>query len=103
MRTLLLLGLMALTSHQVLALENLLSTTQQAQQQELQHNQNREQSFEQDVAALKKRQVALLAKRDSLMADTDQLSDAFANNEKSLAELETELHLATGVVRYTPV
>ncbi|MEE1673002.1 MotA/TolQ/ExbB proton channel family protein [Agarivorans aestuarii] len=96
MRHLLLVGLMALTSHLAVAQENLLSTTEQAQQQEQQHNQNREQGFEQDLATLKKRQAALLAQRDALIADTDQLSGAFANNEKSLAELETELHLATG-------
>jgi biopolymer transport protein ExbB len=79
-----------------MAQENLLSATEQAQQQEQQHNQNREQGFEQNLATLKKRQAALLAEREALITDTEQLSAVFANNEKSLAELETELHLATG-------
>ncbi|WP_406611168.1 MotA/TolQ/ExbB proton channel family protein [Agarivorans sp. JK6] len=96
MKPFVLITLLALSNSAALAEETLLSTTQQAKQQELQHNQAREQGFEQDLAQLKARQQALLAERDALQKDTDSLSDSFTDNEKTLAELETELHLASG-------
>ncbi len=77
MKPFVLITLLALSHNAALAEETLLSTTQQAKQQELQHNQAREQGFEQDLAQLKARQQALLAERDALQKDTDSLSDSF--------------------------
>ncbi|EPH6455629.1 MotA/TolQ/ExbB proton channel family protein [Vibrio cholerae] len=80
------------------------ATQEKAQQQ--QHNQQREAGFVQTAQELQAAKAELLAERNRLQKEADQLSSQFSDNENTLARLEETLRLETsslgemfGVVR----
>ncbi|MEB5559690.1 flagellar motor protein MotA [Vibrio cholerae] len=70
------------------------ATQEKAQQQ--QHNQQREAGFVQTVQELQAAKAELLAERNRLQKEADQLSSQFSDNENTLARLEETLRLETG-------
>ncbi|HGS4818344.1 TPA: MotA/TolQ/ExbB proton channel family protein [Vibrio cholerae] len=70
------------------------ATQEKAQQQ--QHNQQREAGFVQTAQELQAAKAELLAERNSLHKEADQLSSQFSDNENTLARLEETLRLETG-------
>lgn len=80
----------------VLAVDGLVEKTRQEQKSEQAHNQAREAGFKQTEAEIRAQKEALLAKRKLLNTQIDNLSSAFSDNEKSLAQLEEELRLESG-------
>ncbi|HAS3559950.1 TPA: MotA/TolQ/ExbB proton channel family protein [Vibrio cholerae] len=70
------------------------ATQEKAQQQ--QHNQQREAGFVQTAQELQAAKVELLAERNRLQKEADQLSSQFSDNENTLARLEETLRLETG-------
>ncbi|EOW9489120.1 MotA/TolQ/ExbB proton channel family protein [Vibrio cholerae] len=70
------------------------ATLEKAQQQ--QHNQQREAGFVQTAQELQAAKVELLAERNRLQKEADQLSSQFSDNENTLARLEETLRLETG-------
>ncbi|ENM3835435.1 MotA/TolQ/ExbB proton channel family protein [Vibrio cholerae] len=70
------------------------ATLEKAQQQ--QHNQQRESGFVQTEQELQAAKAALLAERNRLQKEADQLSTQFSDNENTLARLEETLRLETG-------
>ncbi|ENQ3285399.1 MotA/TolQ/ExbB proton channel family protein [Vibrio cholerae] len=70
------------------------ATQEKAQQQ--QHNQQREAGFVQTAQELQAAKAELLAERNSLQKEADQLSSQFSDNENTLARLEETLRLETG-------
>ncbi len=70
------------------------ATQEKAQQQ--QHNQQREAGFVQTAQELHAAKAELLAERNSLQKEADQLSSQFSDNENTLARLEETLRLETG-------
>ncbi|WP_162812914.1 MotA/TolQ/ExbB proton channel family protein, partial [Vibrio cholerae] len=67
---------------------------EKAQQQ--QHNQQREAGFVQTAQELQAAKAELLAERNRLQKEADQLSSQFSDNENTLARLEETLRLETG-------
>ncbi|EGR0410731.1 MotA/TolQ/ExbB proton channel family protein [Vibrio cholerae] len=75
------------------------SLVQQAAQekaQQQQHNQQREAGFVQTAQELQAAKAELLAERNRLQKEADQLSSQFSDNENTLARLEETLRLETG-------
>ncbi|HDZ9222659.1 TPA: MotA/TolQ/ExbB proton channel family protein [Vibrio cholerae] len=75
------------------------SLAQQATQektQQQQHNQQREAGFVQTAQELQAAKAELLAERNRLQKEADQLSSQFSDNENTLARLEETLRLETG-------
>ncbi|ENM3826109.1 MotA/TolQ/ExbB proton channel family protein [Vibrio cholerae] len=75
------------------------SLVQQATQektQQQQHNQQREAGFVQTAQELQAAKAELLAERNRLQKEADQLSSQFSDNENTLARLEETLRLETG-------
>ncbi|EHV1353280.1 MotA/TolQ/ExbB proton channel family protein [Vibrio cholerae] len=75
------------------------SLVQQATQektQQQQHNQQREADFVQTAQELQAAKAELLAERNRLQKEADQLSSQFSDNENTLARLEETLRLETG-------
>ncbi|MDV2396584.1 MotA/TolQ/ExbB proton channel family protein [Vibrio cholerae] len=75
------------------------SLVQQATQektQQQQHNQQREAGFVQTAQELQAAKAKLLAERNRLQKEADQLSSQFSDNENTLARLEETLRLETG-------
>lgn len=75
------------------------SLVQQATQektQQQQHNQQREAGFVQTAQELQAVKAELLAERNRLQKEADQLSSQFSDNENTLARLEETLRLETG-------
>ncbi|EJL6588752.1 MotA/TolQ/ExbB proton channel family protein [Vibrio cholerae] len=70
------------------------ATQEKAQQQ--QHNQQREAGFIQTAQELQAAKAELLAERNRLQKEADQLSSQFSDNENTLARLEETLRLKTG-------
>ncbi|EOX3356433.1 MotA/TolQ/ExbB proton channel family protein [Vibrio cholerae] len=70
------------------------ATQEKAQQQ--QHNQQREAGFVQTAQELQAVKAELLAERNRLQKEADQLSSQFSDNENTLARLEETLRLETG-------
>ncbi|ENQ4671329.1 MotA/TolQ/ExbB proton channel family protein [Vibrio cholerae] len=70
------------------------ATQEKAQQQ--QHNQQREAGFVQTAQELQAAKAELLAERNRLQKEVDQLSSQFSDNENTLARLEETLRLETG-------
>ncbi|HAS3624708.1 TPA: MotA/TolQ/ExbB proton channel family protein [Vibrio cholerae] len=70
------------------------ATQEKAQQQ--QHNQQREAGFVQTTQELQAAKAELLAERNRLQKEADQLSSQFSDNENTLARLEETLRLETG-------
>ncbi|MCX9542120.1 MotA/TolQ/ExbB proton channel family protein [Vibrio cholerae] len=70
------------------------ATQEKAQQQ--QHNQQREAGFVQTAQELQAAKAELLAERNRLQKEADQLSSQFSYNENTLARLEETLRLETG-------
>ncbi|EHK7540187.1 MotA/TolQ/ExbB proton channel family protein [Vibrio cholerae] len=70
------------------------ATQEKAQQQ--QHNQQREAGFVQAAQELQAAKAELLAERNRLQKEADQLSSQFSDNENTLARLEETLRLETG-------
>ncbi|HFG1788116.1 TPA: MotA/TolQ/ExbB proton channel family protein [Vibrio cholerae] len=70
------------------------ATQEKAQQQ--QHNQQREAGFVQTAQELQAAKAELLAERNRLQKESDQLSSQFSDNENTLARLEETLRLETG-------
>ncbi|EGQ8390461.1 TPA: MotA/TolQ/ExbB proton channel family protein [Vibrio cholerae] len=70
------------------------ATQEKAQQQ--QHNQQREAGFVQTAQELQAAKAELLAERNRLQKEADQLSSQFSDNENALARLEETLRLETG-------
>ncbi|MGU3228314.1 MotA/TolQ/ExbB proton channel family protein [Vibrio cholerae] len=70
------------------------ATLEKAQQQ--QHNQQREAGFVQTAQELQAAKAELLAERNRLQKEADQLSSQFSDNENTLARLEETLRLETG-------
>ncbi|WP_114709857.1 MotA/TolQ/ExbB proton channel family protein [Vibrio cholerae] len=70
------------------------ATQEKAQQQ--QHNQQREGGFVQTAQELQAAKAELLAERNRLQKEADQLSSQFSDNENTLARLEETLRLETG-------
>ncbi|EJL6341176.1 MotA/TolQ/ExbB proton channel family protein [Vibrio cholerae] len=70
------------------------ATQEKAQQQ--QHNQQREAGFVQTAQELQATKAELLAERNRLQKEADQLSSQFSDNENTLARLEETLRLETG-------
>lgn len=70
------------------------ATQEKAQQQ--QHNQLREAGFVQTAQELQAAKAELLAERNRLQKEADQLSSQFSDNENTLARLEETLRLETG-------
>lgn len=70
------------------------ATQEKAQQQ--QHNQQREAGFVQTAQELQAAKAELLAERNRLQKEADQLSNQFSDNENTLARLEETLRLETG-------
>ncbi|WP_336929044.1 MotA/TolQ/ExbB proton channel family protein [Vibrio cholerae] len=70
------------------------ATQEKAQQQ--QHNQQREAGFVQTAQELHAAKAELLAERNRLQKEADQLSSQFSDNENTLARLEETLRLETG-------
>ncbi|HDZ9457999.1 TPA: MotA/TolQ/ExbB proton channel family protein [Vibrio cholerae] len=70
------------------------ATQEKAQQQ--QHNQQREAGFVQTAQELQAAKAELLAGRNRLQKEADQLSSQFSDNENTLARLEETLRLETG-------
>lgn len=67
------------------------ATQEKAQQQ--QHNQQREAGFVQTAQELQAAKAELLAERNRLQKEADQLSSQFSDNENTLARLEETLRL----------
>ncbi|ENE5172886.1 MotA/TolQ/ExbB proton channel family protein [Vibrio cholerae] len=75
------------------------SLVQQATQektQQQQHNLQREAGFVQTAQELQAAKAELLAERNRLQKEADQLSSQFSDNENTLARLEETLRLETG-------
>ncbi len=70
------------------------ATLEKTQQQ--QHNQQREAGFVQTAQELQAAKAELLAERNRLQKEADQLSSQFSDNENTLARLEETLRLETG-------
>ncbi|EJL6491726.1 MotA/TolQ/ExbB proton channel family protein [Vibrio cholerae] len=70
------------------------ATQEKAQQQ--QHNQQREAGFVQTAQELQAAKAELLAERNRLQKEADQLSSQFSDNENTLARFEETLRLETG-------
>lgn len=70
------------------------ATQEKAQQQ--QHNLQREAGFVQTAQELQAAKAELLAERNRLQKEADQLSSQFSDNENTLARLEETLRLETG-------
>ncbi len=70
------------------------ATQEKAQQQ--QHNLQREVGFVQTAQELQAAKAELLAERNRLQKEADQLSSQFSDNENTLARLEETLRLETG-------
>lgn len=70
------------------------ATQEKTQQQ--QHNQQREAGFVQTAQELQAAKAELLAERNRLQKEADQLSSQFSDNENTLARLEETLRLETG-------
>ncbi|HDZ9123827.1 TPA: MotA/TolQ/ExbB proton channel family protein [Vibrio cholerae] len=70
------------------------ATQEKAQQQ--QHNQQREAGFVKTAQELQAAKAELLAERNRLQKEADQLSSQFSDNENTLARLEETLRLETG-------
>ncbi|MFP1109615.1 MotA/TolQ/ExbB proton channel family protein [Vibrio cholerae] len=70
------------------------ATQEKAQQQ--QHNQQREAGFVQTAQELQAAKAELMAERNRLQKEADQLSSQFSDNENTLARLEETLRLETG-------
>ncbi|EPH6499680.1 MotA/TolQ/ExbB proton channel family protein [Vibrio cholerae] len=70
------------------------ATQEKAQQQ--QHNQQREAGFVQTAQELQAAKAELLAERNRLQKEADQLSSQFSDNENTLVRLEETLRLETG-------
>ncbi|MGR5076731.1 MotA/TolQ/ExbB proton channel family protein [Photobacterium swingsii] len=74
----------------------LLQSTQQEQKIQRSHDQARESGFKRTEQSIKAQRNALIAKRNQLQQETEQLSDTFSDNENKLAILEEQLRLETG-------
>ncbi|MGF1871796.1 MotA/TolQ/ExbB proton channel family protein [Photobacterium indicum] len=76
--------------------ELLVSKTQQEQKEQRAHNVQREAGFKQTEQTIQARRDFLLAMREKLQSETEQLSDTFSKNEADLSSLEEQLRLDTG-------
>ncbi|WP_261859105.1 MotA/TolQ/ExbB proton channel family protein [Photobacterium sanguinicancri] len=74
----------------------LLQSTQQEQKVQRAHDQARESGFKHTEQNIKAQRNALIAQRNQLQQETEQLSDTFSDNENKLAILEEHLRLETG-------
>ena len=75
---------------------DLVSKTLQEQQIQKEHNAQREAGFIKTEKQLRAQRDALIAERDRLQREADQLSAVFSRNENKLARLEEQLRLETG-------
>ncbi len=78
------------------ASNSLVQQATQEKMQQQQHNQQREAGFVQTAQELQAAKAELLAERNRLQKETDQLSSQFSDNENTLARLEETLRLETG-------
>ncbi len=78
------------------AADSLTSKAQTAQQQERAHNSEREAKFKQEEQTLAARKADLENRKAQLEASIESLSNAFSDNERTLAEQQKKLHLETG-------
>ncbi|EKF9637431.1 MotA/TolQ/ExbB proton channel family protein [Vibrio cholerae] len=78
------------------ASNNLVQQATQEKTQQQQHNQQREAGFVQTAQELQAAKAELLAERNRLQKEADQLSSQFSDNENTLARLEETLRLETG-------
>ncbi|MCW8331715.1 MotA/TolQ/ExbB proton channel family protein [Photobacterium sp. SDRW27] len=78
------------------ATSTLVEKTQQEQQLQKAHNAKREAGFKLTEKEIKQQRDALIAQRDQLQRETQQLSNTFSGNENKLAKLEEQLRLETG-------
>lgn len=78
------------------ATTTLVEKTQQEQQFQKAHNAEREANFKLTEKQIKAQRDALIAQRDRLQRETEQLSTTFSRNENKLAKLEEQLRLETG-------
>lgn len=76
--------------------ESLVSKTQQEQKEQRAHNVQREAGFKHTEQTIQARRDSLLAMREKLQSETEQLSDTFSKNEADLSSLEEQLRLDTG-------
>ena len=74
----------------------LLKDTRQEQKVQVAHNKDREAGFKQTERSIRAQRDALIAQRNQLQKETEQLSDTFSDNENKLAILEEQLRLETG-------
>lgn len=79
-----------------IAADSLTSKAQTAQQQEKAHNSEREAKFKQEEQTLAARKAELESRKAQLEASIESLSNAFSDNERTLAEQQKKLHLETG-------
>ncbi|EGU18703.1 MotA/TolQ/ExbB proton channel family protein [Vibrio mimicus] len=78
------------------AADGLVQKANQDKAQQQQHNQQRESGFVQTEQELQAAKATLLAERNRLQKEADQLSTQFSDNENTLARLEETLRLETG-------
>ncbi|MBD1176559.1 MotA/TolQ/ExbB proton channel family protein [Vibrio cholerae] len=78
------------------ASNSLIQQATQEKTQQQQHNQQREAGFVQTAQELQAAKAELLAERNRLQKEADQLSSQFSDNENTLARLEETLRLETG-------
>ncbi|KQA23889.1 flagellar motor protein MotA [Vibrio metoecus] len=81
------------------AVDGLVQKANQDKAQQQQHNQQRESGFVQTEQELQAAKAVLLAERNRLQKEADQLSTQFSDNENTLARLEETLRLETGQLR----
>ncbi|USD59968.1 MotA/TolQ/ExbB proton channel family protein [Vibrio sp. SCSIO 43140] len=79
-----------------IAADSLTSKAQTAQQQEKAHSSEREAKFKQEEQTLAARKAELESRKAQLEASIESLSNAFSDNERTLAEQQKKLHLETG-------
>ncbi|ENM5820516.1 flagellar motor protein MotA, partial [Vibrio mimicus] len=87
---------LALSFSSAYAADGLVQKANQDKAQQQQHNQQRESGFVQTEQELQAAKAALLAERNRLQKEADQLSTQFSDNENTLARLEETLRLETG-------
>ncbi|EOW9208894.1 TPA: MotA/TolQ/ExbB proton channel family protein [Vibrio cholerae] len=87
---------LALSFSSAYAEDGLVQKANQDKAQQQQHNQQRESGFVQTEQELQAAKAALLAERNRLQKEADQLSTQFSDNENTLARLEETLRLETG-------
>lgn len=91
-----LLALTSIVSFPTLGADNLPAKARTEQQTQHAHNVQRERDFRAQEAQLKKQQKKLIALRNTLQQQADDLSKTFSHNEDTLTKREEKLRLATG-------